>query len=226
MNESEGGSMSQELRKRRAAEAALEYIEPGTVLGMGTGSTVNQLIGLLPGISGRIDGALASSRETDRRLREAGVRVLDPNEVGPFPVFIDGADESDPGLRLIKGGGGALTREKILASLAERFVCIADESKLVERLGSFPLPIEVIPMGRTAAALQIEDLGGHPALREGFETDNGNLILDVRGLEYEDPAALETTLNQVVGAVSNGLFARRGADVLLLGKEDGVRKLP
>lgn len=218
--------MSQKERKRRAAAAALEYVEPGTVLGVGTGSTVNELIGLLPGIRDRIAGALASSRETDRRLREAGIRVLDPNEVGPFPVYIDGADESDPGLCLIKGGGGALTREKILASLADTFVCIADESKLVEKLGTFPLPVEVIPMGLAAVAREIGKLGGRPLLRERFETDNGNLILDVHELAIEEPPRMETMLNQIVGTVTNGLFARRGADVLLLGTDTGVRRLP
>jgi ribose 5-phosphate isomerase A len=218
--------MGNDDRKRRAAEAALDQIERGTVLGVGTGSTVNHLIDLLPGVGDRIDGALASSVDTGRRLTERGIRVLDPNDVGPFPVYIDGADESDSRLRLVKGGGGALTREKILASMADRFVCIADESKLVDRLGRFPLPVEVIPMAREAVARRIESLGGRPAWREGFTTDNGNWILDIHDLLIEDPTALEATLDQITGTVANGLFARRPADLLVLGTDAGVRRIP
>ncbi len=217
--------MTRDDMKKMAAEAALEYVEAGTVVGVGTGSTANHFIDALAGIKHRIDGAVASSEATAERLRGHGIPVLDLNAVDELPLYVDGADESNRYLHLIKGGGGALTREKIVAAVSRTFVCIADDSKLVDVLGTFPLPIEVIPMARSYVARELVKMGGRPVLREGFVTDNGNEILDVHNLEILDPVQMESELNQIVGIVTNGLFARRPADVLLLGSEQGVRKL-
>ena len=214
--------MSQDLKKQRAAEAALEYVRDGSVVGVGTGSTVNFFIDALADLRGRIAGAVSSSEASTLRLRKIGIEVLDLNSTGELDLYVDGADESTRALELIKGGGGALTREKIVAAASRQFVCIVDEQKLVDRLGRFPLPVEVIPMARAHVARQLARLGGEPVLREGFVTDNGCQILDVRGLAIDDPAALETEINQVAGVVTVGLFARRPADVLLVGMATDV----
>jgi ribose 5-phosphate isomerase A len=214
--------MNQDLKKQRAAEAALEFVGDGEVIGVGTGSTVNFFIDALAPLKGRIAGAVSSSEASTRRLRTHGIEVLDLNATGELGTYVDGADEATRALELIKGGGGALTREKIIAAASRRFVCIVDEQKVVERLGRFPLPVEVIPMARSLVARELVRLGGEPVLREGFVTDNGNQILDVRGLDIADPAALETAINQVTGVVTVGLFARRPADVLLVGTAAGV----
>ena len=216
--------MSPEDKKRIAAEAAIEYLQPDSVIGVGTGSTVNYFIdSLAASMGGRIRAAVSSSEASSERLAAHGIKVVDLNEAGLLDVYVDGADESNPRLQLIKGGGGALTREKIVAAASREFVCIADDSKLVDVLGAFPLPVEVIPMARELVAAGLRDLGGEPRLREDFVTDNGNLILDVHHLEILDPVVLERELNQIVGVVTNGLFAARPADVLLLGGDDGVR---
>ena len=214
--------MNQDLKKQRAAEAAVEYLLDGEVVGVGTGSTVNFFIDALASLRNRIAGAVSSSEASTARLKAHGIEVLDLNAAGRLPVYVDGADEATRVLELIKGGGGALTREKIIAAASRRFVCIVDEQKVVDRLGRFPLPVEVIPMARSLVARELARLGGKPVLREGFVTDNGNQLLDVHGLEILDPAALETELNQVPGVVTVGLFARRPADVLLVGTADGV----
>jgi len=214
--------MTQDLQKRRAAEAALEFVLDGEVVGVGTGSTVNFFIDALARLSNRIAGAVSSSEASTVRLRAHGIEVLDLNAAGQLGVYVDGADEATRALELIKGGGGALTREKIVAAASRRFVCIVDQQKVVDRLGRFPLPVEVIPMARSLVTRELARLGGNPVLREGFVTDNGNQILDVHGLDIADPAALETDLNQVPGVVTVGLFARRPADVLLVGMADGV----
>ncbi len=214
--------MNQDLKKQRAAEAALEFVGDGEVIGVGTGSTVNFFIDALAPLKGRIAGAVSSSEASTRRLRTHGIEVLDLNATGELGVYVDGADEATRALELIKGGGGALTREKIIAAASRRFVCIVDDQKVVERLGRFPLPVEVIPMARSLVARELARLGGEPVLREGFVTDNGNQILDVRGLDIADPAALETAINQITGVVTVGLFARRPADVLLVGTAAGV----
>lgn len=214
--------MTQDLQKRRAAEAALEFVRDGEVVGVGTGSTVNFFIDALAPLRGRIAGAVSSSEASTARLRAHGIEVLDLNAAGELAVYVDGADEATRALALIKGGGGALTREKIVAAASRQFVCIVDEKKVVDRLGRFPLPVEVIPMARSLVARELARLGGKPVLREGFVTDNGNLILDVSGLDIPDPAALESELNQVPGVVTVGLFARRPADILLVGTADGV----
>ncbi len=214
--------MNQDIRKQRAAEAALELVADGTVIGVGTGSTVNFFIEGLASLRGRIAGAVSSSEASTQRLRAHDIPVLDLNATGELPLYVDGADEATRDFALIKGGGGALTREKIVAAASRRFACIIDEQKLVDRLGRFPVPVEVIPMARGHVARQLLRLGGQPALREGMVTDNGNHILDVRGLQITDPAALETEINQIAGVVSVGLFARRPADVLLVGTTDGV----
>ncbi|RPI12467.1 MAG: ribose-5-phosphate isomerase RpiA [Lysobacterales bacterium] len=208
--------------KQQAAAAALEHLEEGGLVGVGTGSTVNFFIDGLAKMRSRIAGAVSSSEASTRRLRAQGIPVLDLNEAGELEVYVDGADEATRRLHLVKGGGGALTREKIVAAASRRFVCIVDEQKLVERLGRFPLPVEVIPMARGHVARQLARLGGEPVWREGFVTDNGNHILDVRGLEIADPVALEGEINQVAGVVTVGLFARRPADVLLVGTSTGV----
>ncbi len=217
--------MNQDELKRMVAEAAIEYVVPDTIIGVGTGSTANLFIDALARIRHRIEGTVASSEASAERLRGHGIPVLDLNSVDEVSVYIDGADEADPHLHLTKGGGGALTREKIVAAVAHKFVCIADSSKLVDVLGRFPLPVEVIPMARSFIAREMVKLGGNPVWREGFVTDNGNWILDVHGLEIVDPRGLEQKLNNIPGVVTNGIFALRPADVLLLGYEDGVRTL-
>jgi ribose 5-phosphate isomerase A len=215
--------MTQDELKQQAALRALDYVVDGTIVGVGTGSTANFFIDGLAGMKGRIAGAVASSEVSARRLAGHGIRLFDMNDVDDIPVYVDGADEIDGGLAMIKGGGGAQTREKIVAAVARKFVCICDASKRVERLGRFPLPVEVIPMARAQVARELAHLGGRPVLREGFVTDNGNLILDVHGLSIADPAALEITIDGIVGVVTNGLFAKRGADVLLLATPEGVQ---
>jgi ribose 5-phosphate isomerase A len=214
--------MTQDEQKKAAAIAAIEYVPVGRVIGVGTGSTANYFIDELAKIKHKIDGAVASSDATAKRLKSHGIDVIDLNEVDDLSVYIDGADEITRHLHMIKGGGGALTREKIVAAVAKQFICITDQSKLVNVLGNFPLPIEVIPMARSFVAREIAALGGQPALRQGFITDNGNIILDVHGLRISNPVELETTLNQITGIVTNGLFARRAADILLLGTDKGV----
>ena len=214
--------MTQDLKKQRAAAAALEYLREGGLVGVGTGSTVNFFIDALAAVRDRIAGAVSSSEASTSRLRAAGIPVLDLNAVDELEVYVDGADEATRALHLIKGGGGALTREKIVAAASRRFVCIVDEQKVVERLGRFPLPVEVIPMARRHVARHLARLGGEPAWREGFVTDNGNDILDVRGLAIPDPVALEGEIDQIAGVVTVGLFARRPADVLLVGTPSGV----
>ena len=211
--------------KKAAAQAALAYVETGTIIGIGTGSTANHFIDLLAGIKGRIEGTVASSVASAERLKKHGIPVFDLNAVGDLSLYVDGADESSRHLHLIKGGGGALTREKIVAAASKKFICIADESKLVDVLGKFPLPVEVIPMARSYVARQIVKLGGQPVLREGFTTDNGNLILDVHNLKIMNPVELEAKLNNIVGVVTNGLFALRPADVLILGTPSGAKTL-
>ena len=215
--------MTPDDKKKAAAKAALDYVEVGTVIGIGTGSTANHYIDLLAGIRHKIDGTVASSEASAARLRHHGIQVFDLNGVDAVSVYIDGADEANRHLHLVKGGGGALTREKIVAAVAKKFVCIADDSKLVDVLGKFPLPVEVIPMARSYVAREIVKLGGNPVWRDGFVTDNGNVILDVHNLSILDPVRLETDLNQITGVVTNGLFARRPANVLLLGGDGGVR---
>ena len=217
--------MTQDELKQEVAKAAIEYVKAGTIIGVGTGSTANFFIDELAKIKGKIDGAVASSIATADRLKGHGIPVYDLNDVNGLSVYVDGADESNKYLHLIKGGGGALTREKIVAAASEKFVCIADGSKLVDVLGAFPLPIEVIPMARSMVARELVKLGGQPVLREGFTTDNGNVILDVHNMEIMEPTKLEQNLNNIPGIVTNGLFALRPADVLLLGTEDGVKKL-
>ena len=213
----------QDAAKKAAAEAALPFVVPGEVLGVGTGSTVNFFIDALAGLRHDIPGAVSSSEASTARLKAIGIPVLDANAAGPLSIYVDGADEADAGLRLIKGGGAAHTREKIVAEAARTFVCIVDASKCVPVLGRFPLPVEVIPMARSLVARQLVKLGGEPVWREGVVTDNGNVILDVHGLSITDPLALETTINQIPGVVAVGLFARRKADVLIIGSQDGVR---
>jgi len=217
--------MSADRKKQLAAEAALAYVHDDEVIGIGTGSTVNHFVDALAARRVRIRGAVSSSESSTARLRKHGYEVLDLNETGDLDVYVDGADEADPQLRLIKGGGAALTREKIVAAASRRFVCIVDDSKLVEVLGAFPLPVEVIPMGRSYVARELRALGGRPEYRVGIVTDNGNQVIDVHGLRITDPVALEQTINQIPGVVTVGLFARRPADVLLVGTDQGVRKL-
>jgi len=211
--------------KKAAAEAALEYINSGDIVGVGTGSTANHFIDFLGRIKGKIEGAVASSEASAKLLRAQGIEVMELNNVGDLPVYVDGADEATQHGYLIKGGGGALTREKIVAQASEKFVCIADDSKLVGVLGAFPLPVEVIPMARSLVARYLVDLGGQPEYRAGFVTDNGNIILDVHNMQIVDPKKLETRLNQMPGVVTNGLFAHRGADVMLFGGADGVKNI-
>lgn len=215
--------MDSDSKKRLAAEAAIDHVEAGSTIGVGTGSTVNHFIDALAKVKGRIDGAVSSSEASTARLKGHGIPVYDLNACGELGLYVDGADEATRHLHLIKGGGGALTREKIVAAASRKFVCIADDSKLVDVLGNFPLPVEVIPMARSYVARELLKRGGQPVLREDFVTDNGNLILDVHHLEILDPVALERDLNQIVGVVTNGLFAARPADLLLLGGEAGVR---
>ena len=216
--------MNPDELKRQAAEAALAYVDGG-VIGVGTGSTVNQFIDVLAGIKHRIEGAVSSSEASTARLKQHGIPVFDLNAVGELALYVDGADESNARLELIKGGGGALTREKIVAAASRSFVCIADESKLVAVLGRFPLPVEVIPMARSFVAREWVRLGGTPVWREGVVTDNGNLILDVQNLVITDPVGLEQQINALAGVVTVGLFAQRPADVLILGSAQGPRTL-
>jgi ribose 5-phosphate isomerase A len=215
--------MTQDELKKAAALAALEYVQPGTVLGVGTGSTVNYFIDALAGLKGKIDGAVASSVATAERLKQHGIPVLELNATGDLPLYVDGADEATRHLHLVKGGGGALTREKIVAQASEKFVCIIDESKLVDVLGRFPLPIEVVPMARSLVGRELVKLGGEPVLRQGYTTDNGNIIIDVHNLKILNPVEIEEKLNQIPGVVTNGLFARRPADVLLVATAAGVK---
>lgn len=215
--------MTQDELKQQAALRALDYVIEGAIVGVGTGSTANFFIDGLATMKDRIVGAVASSEVSARRLAGHGIRLLDMNDVDELPVYIDGADEIDASLAMIKGGGGAQTREKIVAAVAQKFICICDASKQVAHLGRFPLPVEVIPMARAQVARELARLGGRPVLREGFVTDNGNLILDVHGMEIHDPVKLEITIDGIVGVVTSGLFAKRGADVLLLATPDGVK---
>ena len=217
--------MTQDELKKASAEAALEYVESGMIVGVGTGSTANYFIDGLAKIKGKLEATVASSEASAERLRGHGITVLDLNSAGDLQLYVDGADETTRHLHLIKGGGGALTREKIVAAASDKFVCIADDSKLVDVLGEFPLPVEVIPMARSYVARQIVKLGGQPVLREGFTTDNGNVILDVRNMSIVDPVEMETTLDHITGVVTNGLFARRGADVFLMATQNGVEVL-
>ena len=214
--------MTQDELKLAVARAALDYVVDGQLVGVGTGSTARLFIEELAKIKHRISGAVASSEDTRQRLEGHGIRVLDLNDVTDLPVYIDGADEITAEMHMIKGGGGALTREKIVSAVAEKFICIVDGSKYVDVLGRFPLPVEVIPMARAQVARELTRLGGQPRLREGFVTDNGNLILDVHGLQILDPVDLESRLNQITGVVTNGLFACRPANVCLMGTEKGV----
>ena len=217
--------MSAEDKKRRAAEAAMACLEDARIIGVGTGSTVNHFIDALAAIKGRLEGAVSSSEASTQRLKKLGIPVLDLNSAGDIPVYVDGADEANRHLQLIKGGGGALTREKIVAAASRRFVCIADDSKLKDVLGTFPLPVEVIPMARSYVARQLVKLGGQPEWRQGFVTDNGNVILDVHGLRILDPPKLESAINDIAGVVCVGIFALRPADVLLIAHDDRVEKL-
>ena len=215
--------MTQDELKQAVAKEAIKYVVEDAIVGVGSGSTANMFIDELAKMKNRIDGAVASSQGTADRLKFHGIRVVDLNSVSELPVYIDGADEITEHLAMIKGGGGALTREKIVAAVATRFVCIADASKLVATLGKFPLPVEVIPMARSHVGRELVKLGGQPALRQGFTTDNGNLILDVWNLNILKPLELEAEINNITGVVTNGLFAQRGADVLLLGSETGIK---
>jgi len=217
--------MTQDELKKASAEAALEYVESGMIVGVGTGSTANYFIDGLARIKGKLEGTVASSEASAERLRGHGIPVLDLNSAGDLQLYVDGADETTRHLHLIKGGGGALTREKIVAAASDKFVCIADDSKLVDVLGTFPLPVEVIPMARSYVARQIVKLGGQPVLREGFTTDNGNVILDIQNMNILNPVDLETKLDHITGVVTNGLFARRGADVFLMATSNGVEVL-
>jgi ribose 5-phosphate isomerase A len=217
--------VNQNELKRQAAEAALKFVDDDMVVGVGTGSTVNFFIDELATIKHRIDGAVASSVATEERLKAHHIPVLALNSVGELPLYVDGADEATRHLHLIKGGGGALTREKIIAAASKNFVCIIDSSKEVDVLGKFPLPVEVIPMAQSYVARELVKLGGQPVLREGFTTDNGNLILDIHNLSILEPVGLEQSINNITGVVTNGLFARRGANILLIADEGSVRSL-
>ncbi len=217
--------MTQDEMKQAVARAALEHVVADTIIGIGTGSTANFFIDALAEIKGKINGTVASSEASAERLRGHGIPVLDLNSVDEMSVYIDGADETNHQAHLVKGGGGALTREKIVAAVAKKFVCIVDETKVVDVLGAFPLPVEVIPMARSYVARELVKLGGEPVYREDFVTDNGNVILDVHGLQISDAVALEQKLNNITGVVTNGLFAMRPADVVLVGSESGVTTL-
>lgn len=217
--------MTQDELKKAVAKAAIEYVVEDAIVGVGTGSTANYFIDYLAEIKGKIEGAVASSEASKQRLEAHGIPVYDLNAVDDIPVYVDGADEADHNLCLVKGGGGALTREKIVAAVSGKFICIADGSKKVAILGNFPLPIEVIPMARSFVARELVKLGGDPVYREGFVTDNGNIILDVHNMQIDEPIAMEGKINNITGVVTNGLFARRGADVLLLATENGVETI-
>jgi len=217
--------IDREAQKRTVAEAAIDYIEDDMVVGVGTGSTVNYFIDALATVKHKIEGAVASSNATEQRLKQHGITVFDANVVDSIPVYIDGADEVNPDRQLIKGGGGALTREKIVATIARKFICLVDSSKQVELLGQFPLPIEVIPMARSYVARQLVKLGGDPVYREGVVTDNGNILLDVFNLKIMEPLKFESELNDIVGVVCNGLFAHRSADLVLIASEAGLKEM-
>ena len=218
-------AMIQNDKKKAAAVAAIKYVEDDTIVGVGTGSTVNYFIDLLAEKKHIIEGAVTSSLASEERLKKYNLPILTLNPIDELPLYVDGADESTPNLHLIKGGGGALTREKIVAAVSRKFVCIVDDSKIVDMLGKFPLPVEVIPMAQSYVARNIIKLGGHPVLREGFTTDNGNVILDIHNLSILNPPQLESQLNQITGVVTNGLFAQRPADVLLVADEQGVKTI-
>lgn len=215
--------MTQDEMKIAAAEAAMKYVEPGMIVGVGTGSTANHFIDALATMKYDLEGTVASSIATEERLKSHGIPVMELNDSGQLSLYVDGADESDKHLNLIKGGGGALTREKIVAGASNQFICIADDTKLVDVLGEFPLPVEVIPMARSFVAREIVKMGGQPILREGFTTDNGNVILDVKGLNILAPVEMEDAFNHIAGVVTVGLFARRAADVLILGTANGAK---
>ncbi|MCL1037066.1 ribose-5-phosphate isomerase RpiA [Shewanella submarina] len=217
--------MTQDEMKKAAAQAALAYVEEGSIVGVGTGSTVNHFIDALASMKDDIEGAVSSSEASTERLKALGIEVFDLNSVSNLSVYVDGADEISPHMAMIKGGGAALTREKIVAAVADKFICIVDNTKQVDVLGEFPLPVEVIPMARSYVARQLVKLGGDPVYREGVVTDNGNVILDVYNLKILNPKELETQINAIVGVVTNGLFAERGADVLLVGTPEGVQTL-
>lgn len=217
--------MTQDDMKRAVAQAAIAHVPNDCIVGVGTGSTANFFIDELGKIKHKIRGAVASSEASAKRLQGHGIEVVSLNDAGTLPVYVDGADEITRHMHMVKGGGGALTREKIVAAASKKFVCVCDASKLVGVLGKFPLPVEVIPMARSYVARELVKLGGQPVLREGFTTDNGNIILDVRGLQIMNPVELESTLDHIAGVVTNGLFARRPADVLLLGTPEGVQTL-
>lgn len=217
--------MSQDKAKIAAAEAAIELIEVGMIVGVGTGSTVDHFIELLARVKGKIDGTVASSDATEKKLKQHNLPVMSLDSTGDLPLYVDGADEATRHLHLIKGGGGALTREKVIAAASGTFACIIDDTKLVDVLGAFPLPVEVIPMAKSYVARQLVKLGGQPELREGLTTDNGNLVLDVRNLDIPNPVELEQRINQIAGVVTNGIFAQRGADLLLVGSATGVERI-
>lgn len=217
--------MTADEKKRAAAIAALDYLDDARIIGVGTGSTVNYFIDALATIRSRIEGTVSSSDASSQRLKRLGIPVLDLNSTGDLDVYVDGADEATRHMQLIKGGGGALTREKIVAEACRKFICIADDSKLVDVLGTFPLPVEVIPMARSLVARKLTAMGGRPSLREGFTTDNGNVILDVHNLEIIEPSKIENRINNIPGVVTCGIFAHRPADVLLLAGDDGVRAI-
>lgn len=217
-------SLTQDAKKRAAAEAAIQYVKTDTIVGVGTGSTVNYFIDALAELKNDIQGAVSSSEASTERLKKHGIEVFDLNSVGSFDIYVDGADEITQHKHMIKGGGAALTREKIVAAVAKTFICIIDDSKVVPMLGKFPLPVEVIPLARSYVAREIVKLGGDPMYRQGVVTDNGNVILDVYNLDILNPVELEASLNQIVGVVTNGIFAQRGADIVLIGTENGVEK--
>lgn len=216
--------MDQDALKKAVALAALEYVEQGMVIGVGSGSTVNCFIDALKNVKGKIEAAVASSVVTEKKLKELSIPVVDLNSAGDLALYVDGADEINPNKQMIKGGGGALTREKIVAAVAKKFVCIVDQSKEVELLGEFPLAIEVIPMARSYVARELVKLGGDPVYRQGFVTDNGNVILDVFNLKILNPVELEETINNITGVVMNGIFAKRKADIVLIATQQGVVK--
>lgn len=217
--------MDQEALKKAVAQAALDYIENGMMIGVGSGSTVNYFIDALKSVKGKIEGAVASSVETAERLRALSIPIHDLNSVSDLPLYIDGADEVNAAKQMIKGGGGALTREKIIAAVAKKFICIADQSKKVDMLGMFPVAVEVIPMARSYVARQIVKMGANPVYRQGFVTDNGNSILDIYNLKILEPISIEQQLNNIVGVVSNGIFAMRSADKVLLSTDKGIEKI-